>query len=399
MKNNWFTRAETYSLIGLMLGIFSFLFSSWEHDFFVTHTGLDLWFRLSHNLISTPQQQAIFVWLSLVSGGLILQAVATVLMFGLRQVRWTLVSAAIWVVILVAADVLLWGFKAEIGGVVLMILACLIALGGELFILYRNYTHRLQPHAAAVTTLAQSWAASLGEARSNNIPLAILAVITTPPVTAVDASQLQRELRGRDLIHPVKDGFFVLLWQTRPNDVPGVAAKLQRALANQAGRRSQIGSAGYPKDGDDLPTLLERSVQALELAQKIGGDTLAPYSYPPHRAVLDGLPVWEERLAEAAAEQAPLALLGFTTSRALTQLDIHQLQTELRGRDLVAPFDHGCYILLWKTTRQGGEVVMQKLQALLATAGVETRAALAAFPEDGGQLAALVARVDQGRTG
>ena len=405
MKKDFSTRAELYSLLGLVLCTISLVAGTWvNRPVGGSLSGLDLWLALrdtlaNHELMAdTSLQQAIFAWLSLMLAAFIIQVFLTVLMYSRRRMLWWLISAGVWSLATLAVCVLIFGYNARVSGVYLMLFGCAAALLGEASVIAREYISLQTDHRGAVSALAERWKPSFDEAERQSTPFAILALKMTPPATYAETLLIQAELRGHDLIFPVRDGLFVLLWQAQAEHIPLIIEKLLRVLHSHAGRKTQIGSACYACELSasipdlSLKTLLLQAVQAMQDAPTADSASVIP-TYPQQSQALAVLAPWENLLAEAGAAQAPVAILYFGLNRPLLAAEIRLIQKELRGRDLVAPFHDGLYILLWITTRQGGEIVMTKLQEKLNAAHLVTWSALATYPEDGVQLAELLAKI------
>ena len=400
MEKKTFLRVEAFSLIGLVICTYSLLFGAWvKRPVGPDISGFELWQSLRLTL-SSPEflpevtvQQAVFSLLSVLIVSLIVQAMVTAILFSRPQPIWGSASVALWALSLLSTGTMFLKYDAVVSGVMLMGVGCITALGCELLVIYLGGAAPRSDHAAALPKAAKAWTAALAEARGENIPLAVLALAAEPTFTLEELPQLQRELRGRDLIFPVRNGLFILLWQTSPANAPQIAAKLQNVLQAQSGRQAKIGMACFPADGNNLEELLSCAVQALQSARQAGGPAIVSHSDPGLNQALTSLASWEGLLAEAGAAQIPAIVLSFNAGRMLNARELSLIQQELRGNDRVSVFEKGCYVLLWKTSAEGGKVVQAKIQQILLAAGVECQSALAAFPADGSQLTALLERL------
>ena len=119
----------------------------------------------------------------------------------------------------------------------------------------------------ALHSIERVWEATLAEAKTSSTPLALLAMATSQSPKADDIGLVEEELRSQDLVFPVRDGLFVLLWKVDREKALGAASHLQEVLANQEHIQSHVGVACFPEDGDQIRALLERAENALEVAR------------------------------------------------------------------------------------------------------------------------------------
>ncbi len=80
------------------------------------------------------------------------------------------------------------------------------------------------------------------------------------------ADLVQRELRARDVIASVPNGFYVFLFKADKHVVARVADRVEEALSQWEGMQSWVGTASYPGDGEHIGELLrhaERNTQRL----------------------------------------------------------------------------------------------------------------------------------------
>jgi hypothetical protein len=125
-----------------------------------------------------------------------------------------------------------------------------------------GYTSR----ADTLASLEKDWASLLEIARQNQQSVSVLAVTTSQPLRPGMADLIQRELRTKDVIASVPNGFFVFLLKADERSVAGVAGRIEEALNEWNGMQSWVGTGSYPGNGETIGELLrhaERNVQRL----------------------------------------------------------------------------------------------------------------------------------------
>lgn len=122
----------------------------------------------------------------------------------------------------------------------------------------------------ALHSIEKAWEATLAEAKASSTPVAILAMATSQAPEADDVALVEEELRSQDLVFPVRDGLFMLLWKVNLENAPGVASHLQEILASHKHIQGHVGVARFPEDGNQIGELLERAETALEAARTSG---------------------------------------------------------------------------------------------------------------------------------
>lgn len=396
MQRNSFSKLTIYSMIGLVIGVISLVWGFWVENPIGGHlSGLDLWLSLRIALLSpeinpdTNRQQIIFICLTSILAGIALQGILTIFIFNQRKVKAWFVSAVLWALMLASTFVLLVGYKALVSGVLWLAVGCAVAFFGEVSVMVGGLTIKESSHSQTISGAIDRWSSILDEASQKNTPFAVLAVRTNPEINYEELQILQTELRGRDLLYPVKNGLFILLWQNTPVNTPMIANKLLSVLQGHSTRQVQIGSACYPADGDNLKLLLTLATLALESAQKVGGSVIIPFSTPSNKDALSGLALWESLMAEVRSTRTPAVILSFKTNRPLNLAETHRIQNEVRGRDQVSAYGNGFYVFLWNTSREGGQIVLNKLQSILKYSNIENHAIMAVLPEDGENLPTL----------
>lgn len=395
MQKNSFRNITIFSLIGLVGGTFSLVWGTWLTRPLGPHmTGIELWLNIQ-KMISGPEilpdtdlKRNIFFWLSLIIVGIILQGVITLVIFNQRRLLGWIISISLWAIIFTASSVLVIAFSAVESGIVLLTTTSLLALAGEASVMLGGLSQKQQNHKQSISKAVERWAIILEEAIEHNTPFAVLAIYTNPQISYLELQQLQNELRGRDLLFPVLNGLFIMLWQNTPANTPLISNKLLSVLQGFTTRHVQMGSACFPEDGNNLKLLLSRAVQALEIAQKTGGSVIIPFSTPKTRTTHSGQALWEAILQEVHATRSSAVILSFKTERPLNLVETHLVQNEVRGRDQVSVLETGFYVILWNTNREGGQVVKAKLETILAKNSIAHQSDLAALPEDGNTLAA-----------
>jgi hypothetical protein len=117
-----------------------------------------------------------------------------------------------------------------------------------------------------MASLETDWMSLLDIAKEGQQSVSVLAVTTSQPLQPGMADLVQRELRARDVIASVPNGFYVFLFKADEHVVARVADRVEDALAQWEGMQSWVGTASYPADGDHIGKLLrhaERNAQRL----------------------------------------------------------------------------------------------------------------------------------------
>ena len=125
-----------------------------------------------------------------------------------------------------------------------------------------GYTTR----ADTMASLEKDWKSLLDIAKDGQQSVSVLAVTTSQPLRAGMADLVQRELRARDVIASVPNGFYVFLFKADEHVVARVADRVEEALTQWEGMQSWVGTASYPGDGEHIGELLrhaERNTQRL----------------------------------------------------------------------------------------------------------------------------------------
>jgi hypothetical protein len=110
----------------------------------------------------------------------------------------------------------------------------------------------------ALPSIERAWEATMAEARASSTPLALLAMATSQAPNAADIALVEEELRSQDLVFPVRDGLFALLWKVALEDALRVANHIQEILASHKHIQSHVGVVCFPEDGDQIDVLIER---------------------------------------------------------------------------------------------------------------------------------------------
>jgi len=369
--------------------MFSILLGTWlTRTIGPNLTGIDLWLSIRKIIIGpevlpdTELQRNIFFWLSVIIVGILLQGIMTILIFNQRNLLGWIVNTAIWAIIFISSCVLIIGYSAFESGVGLLAISSLITLIGESSIIVGGLSQKQFSHKQSINSATERWAVILEDAIKHVTPFGILAIFTNPQITYIELQQIQNELRGRDLLFPVQNGLFVLLWQNTPANTPLIANKLLDVLQGFTTRSVQIGSACFPEDGNNLKLLLSRAVQALEIAQKTGGSAIIPFSTPKTTTNQPGQSFWESVIQEVRLTNKPAAILVYKTSRPLNLVETHLLQKEIRGRDQVSVVDSGFYVILWNTDRDGAQIVQTKLESILFNNSIGFSVDIVVLPDE-----------------
>jgi len=135
------------------------------------------------------------------------------------------------------------------------------SVDGPPVIMY-GYTTR----ADTMASLEKDWESLLDIAKNNQQSVSVLSVTTSQPLRPGMADLVQRELRARDVIASVPNGFYVFLFKADKNVVARVADRVEEALGQWEGMQSWVGTASYPANGEHIGELLrhaERNTQRL----------------------------------------------------------------------------------------------------------------------------------------
>ena len=133
----------------------------------------------------------------------------------------------------------------------------------------------------ALHSIKRAWEATLAEAKTSSTPVAILAMATSRAPQADDVALVEEELRTWDLVFPVRDGLFMLLWKVNLENALRVASHLQETLASHKHIQSHVGVACFPKDGEQIGVLLERAENALMAARTSADQSIFAFQEVP----------------------------------------------------------------------------------------------------------------------
>ena len=117
-----------------------------------------------------------------------------------------------------------------------------------------------------MASLEKDWKSLLDIAKEGQQSVSVLAVTTSLPLRPGMADLVQRELRARDVIASVPNGFYVFLFKADEHVVARVADRVEEALSQWEGMQSWVGTASYPGNGEHIGELLrhaERNTQRL----------------------------------------------------------------------------------------------------------------------------------------
>ena len=391
--------AEIVNLIGVILAVFGFIFGPWLGSRSGLWVLVDLATRLfgPDRPAAASRQQAIFALL--VALALVLIGLALALSADLRTKKryWSVAGILLAVGALLLLAVLFFSYDARTVGVMLTALGCMIAVGSALAVIYGGLREGFPERSKGLPKVEQMWAGVLVDARASDSPLSVLALSTSELITSEVAALVDDQLRARDIEYPMRESLFVLLWATDTEGAMAAARHVQEILTEQGHGHTWIGVASFPEDADQMGTLLERALQAHEIAREFCNQSMiVPFSYPKRSESLPALEkAWEPTLARARASHTPLAIVAMATSRAPRADDVALAEEELRTQDRVFPVREGLFILLWKASPHSAERVAFHLRETLASSkDLHSHVGMANLPEDGDQLGELLERAE-----
>jgi GGDEF domain-containing protein len=123
-----------------------------------------------------------------------------------------------------------------------------------------------------LVSLEKDWESLLQIAKDNQQSVSVLSVTISQPLRPEMAELIQRELRSRDVIAAVPNGFYVFLFKADEHVVARVAARIEEALDEWDGVQSWVGTGSYPGDGEMIGELLrhaERNAQRMAFGENI----------------------------------------------------------------------------------------------------------------------------------
>jgi hypothetical protein len=123
-----------------------------------------------------------------------------------------------------------------------------------------------------LVSLEKDWESLLQIAKDNQQSVSVLSVTISQPLRPEMAELIQRELRSRDVIAAVPNGFYVFLFKADEHVVARVAARIEEALDEWDGVQSWVGTGSYPGDGEMIGELLrhaERNAQRMAYGENI----------------------------------------------------------------------------------------------------------------------------------
>lgn len=391
---------QIVNLIGVVLAVFAFAFGPWLG----TRSGLWVLTDLGRFLTSpdrpadVSRQQTIFI--ILVALTVILIGLAVVFLIQMRTGKrsWTAIEILLAAVALVLLGFLFFKYEAQTAGVLLTVLGCMVAGGGAIGVYYRGLPEEYPERSKALPMIEEAWAGVLAEAEAGNVPFSILELSADRPLRPEAVALIDDELRARDEVFPTQESVFVLLWETDAEEAMIVARHLQEMLADQGYDPSWIGLANFPADGDQIEMLLKRAQQAHGAARALGDrSAIVPFSYPDRGEARELIEkAWKGVLAEATADNVPLAALALATSRSLHPREVTLVDDELRSRDQIFPVRDGLFVMLWNVGLKGALAVAHHIQEILARQmQIESRVGVACFPTDGEEVGTLLERAER----
>ncbi|MEI7987893.1 MAG: hypothetical protein WCI88_02560 [Chloroflexota bacterium] len=327
---------------------------------------------------------------------ILIDLLSTINRGSVSSLRWILGSQflALYIMALIASVILITNFRYDIppktsnililisglGGFILSIalifqgaringaLICVLGFMGLIVIAYRNISEAFLERTTAISKLSNIWMKKLDEAKGQNIPLSILSIWVDhiPPVE--EASQLAHSLRAHDEIFPVKDGYYLLLWDTNVTQAEKAAGYIKQSL-QKLGKYGQIytGISCFPLADDLIESLLKNANFALGIAKSaeksnpvfyhetILSEDVAPLFLQMTNETMEFLlrlqTVWNESLKK----NTPLGAIIFSVAgEKESQILMADLRSWLKGIDQVGMLTPGSVVAVLDDTDMNG---------------------------------------------
>lgn len=355
-------RVQEHIILGAFLtALFSFFFAEW-------------WMNESaaFRLVQPDTPPLMLIGLLVIAVVLAVQAFALFMHINRPTESNTFVLLGSALVMVVMILMMAVRFEARQVGV-WMALAAQILLAGILWRLAPVFSPRLAPSREdGLQHLLTEWQRFLHQAQQEGKQFAILSVHTPRPLTYSEREMLRLHLRLHDTFLAVRDGLWVLIWDTDYHGALRAAEHLRTFLSSTLALSSRIGVGMYPADGDTLATIAMAADQAVLQTYEEGAGPIAAATPPDvNDAALFLRRRWSPILVEALQSDVPISVLAVRTSRRLSSHEMQLIKRELRARDELFAVREGFFILLWRASREGAHFVANKVRTLLAAQRID----------------------------
>ena len=341
---------------------FSFFFAEW-------------WRTLSAaaQLLQPDTPSFLLLCLLLLAGALIVQIVAAFMHINrpTQTTTYGLLGSALLIVAGCLAAVFTFGARG-VGS--WLALGSQVVLLGTVWRLAPEFVPRLLPSREdGLQRLLTVWSSHVRRAQDEGKQFALLSVHTIRPLTYTERETLRLHLRLHDDFLAVRDGLWVLIWDTDYHGALRAAEHIQALLHSMFALSSRIGVGLYPTDGESLAAVAMAADQAVLQTYEEGAAPIAAATPPGvNDAALFLRRRWAPILVEALQANVPVSVLAVRTSRRLSSHEMEMLKRELRARDEVFVVRDGLFILLWRTSREGAHFVANKVRTILAAHRIES---------------------------
>ncbi len=355
-------RTQEYIILGTFLvTLFSFFFAEW-------------WMNTSGAiLLVQPETPRFFLTCLLaIAGALAVQAVVVFSHINRPTETNTFLLLGSALVMIGAALVVIFRFEARQIGVWLVV-GMQTLMGWTVWTLLPSVSPRLAPKRDdGLHRLLTEWESYRHKAQQEGKQFAILSVHTPRSLTYAEREMLRLHLRLQDTFLAVRDGLWVLIWDTDYHGALRAAEHIQTLLRSSFSLSSRIGMGLYQADGETLAAIAMAADQAVLQTYEEGAGLIAAATPPDvNDAALFLRRRWAPILVEALQADIPVSVLAARTSRRLSLYEIQSIKNELRARDEIFPVREGFFLLLWRASREEAHFVAKKVRALLVAQRID----------------------------
>jgi len=347
---------EQIVLATFLATLFSFFFAEW-------------WKNTSGAILLVQPETPPFLLACLlaIAGALAVQAFVVFLHINRPTEANTFLLLGSALVMVGAALVVVFQFEARQIGVWL-VMTMQSVLGWTAWRLLPSVSPRLAPgREEGLQHLLTAWEPYLHRAQQEGKQFAILSVHSSRPLTYAEREMLRLHLRLEDTFLAVRDGVWVLIWDTDYHGALRAAEHIQTLFRSSFSVSSRIGVGLYLADGETVAAIAMAADQAVLQTYEEGAGLIAAATPPSvNDAVLLLRRRWAPILVEALQTDVPVSVLAVRTSRRLSSYEIQRIKNELRARDEIFLVREGFFVLLWRASREGAHFVANKVRTLLA---------------------------------
>jgi hypothetical protein len=328
----------------------------------------------------------------------VLEAVCIYLSMRTEGQVWLRVQFFLSLMVLAALMGALFVYGVNGEGIMVMIVIALMTTESSLmtsFLMPRE----VQPISRdkARENLGSTWQMVAQQAVTSNGPLSVMSIYTMKPISSDVFNMMEKELRSRDLLVMLEDGFFILLWDTMPAVASQVGNKLRNFIMEQAHVESWVGIASFPLHSERMKLVLDHAEEALNAARTVDGPPVVVYGYTTRSDTMASLEKdWESLLDIAKEGQQSVSVLAVTTSQPLRPGMSDLVQRELRARDVIASVPNGFYVFLFKADKHVVARVADRVEeALSQWDDMKNWVGTASYPGDGEHIGELLRHAER----